>query len=679
MRDGPLTRAPLFKALVTGFVALSITASAHVVSVLGSAKASHSCAPPAVSFGSGDGQATPYVIDSNAELELLRDDSTYWDDSFTLGANLSLSHCTWSSGIGDSVTKFTGVFDGNDRAITDLTVSVSGDFSSRPNDGVAGLFGWVGTGGYVRDLAVTGSVEARVDGSQVFAGGVVGRALEADLLNVSFEGSVIASGLTDNPGINDHPNAGGVLGHGLDVRLAGASADVSVEAVGYWRPSAGGLVGNLDRTFPFGTAHIVDSWAVGTVLSDGLDQSSAGGLVGASGDVRISNSYALVDVTAGDATEPAAGGVVGYGRADLENTFAQGDVKSPRFVGGLVGWAIQEDSGVDVIENSYFTGVLDDSGTASLSVGGIAGHVNTQVNDAFQAPNSFWDTGTTGIPVAAGTGEYIFDPTLVPSPVPVDGAQGATGDQMRSLGTYGAVGWVIAEGYSPSSTWSICSGYNDGYPYLSSLVSTDPCPGPKPDPGPRPPVRPSAPDSPVARAGDGTADVSWTPPLRQGLSPIQAYEVAPSPEGPGCLVDGAQTLCRISGLQNGTVYQFFVRAGNSFGWGPWSLPSNLVTPMALPPLMRSITIQGSRDVLSPRGRTVRIEGQTQGLVGQKLTPHLRLGATGGFRPGVRAAEVQPDGTFVWTRQTRKAVSAYFAIEDLTSNVIEVPAGVPRPR
>ena len=670
MRKGPLTRPPLFKALVTGFVALSITASAHVVSVSGSAKAAHSCAPPAVSFGPGDGQATPYVIDSNAELELLRDDSTYWDDSFTLGANLSLSHCTWSSGIGDSVTNFTGVFDGNDRAITDLTVSVSGDFSSRPNDGVAGLFGWIGTGGYVRDLAVTGSVEARVDGSQVFAGGVVGRALEADLLNVSFEGSVIASGLTDNPA-NDHPNAGGVLGYGLDVRLAGASADVSVEAVGYWRPSAGGLVGNLDRTFPFGTAQIVDSWAVGTVLSDGLDQSSAGGLVGASGDIRISNSYALVDVTAGDATEPAAGGVVGYGRADLVNTFAQGDVKSPRFVGGLVGWAIQEDSGVDVIENSYFTGVLDDSGTASLSVGGIAGHVNTQLNDAFQAPNSFWDTSTTGIPVAAGTGEYIFDPTPVPSPVPVAGAQGASEDQMQSVGTFVVAGWNIAAGFDVGATWNICAGYNGNYPYLSSLVLVNPCPAPVPTPTPTPtptqPAQPQPPGAPgpvLAQAGDRSGEVTWGAPSFSGSGPVTEYEAEAFPGGNICRATPPTTSCTVTGLSNGSGYLFRVRAKNYVGWGAWSEYSNMVTPKGA----ASIVITGSRDTKKPN--IIKVTGTTTGLTGS-VTPWLRLGS-GPFKvePPVR---LNASGKFRWSAKTSAAAQVYVTQGSVKSNTVTIRA------
>ena len=673
MDEARPSHAPLLKGLVTGFAALSVAASALVVSAPWSAKAVHSCAPPAASFGPGDGQASPYVIDSNAELELLRDDTTYWDDNFILGADLSLSQCSWDSGIGDSETPFTGVFDGNEHAISDLMVSVSGDFSSQPNDGVAGLFGWIGSGGEIRDLAVSGSVEARVDGSQVFAGGVAGRAIEADLVNVSFEGTVIASGLTDNPGSNEHPYAGGILGQGLDVRLGEVNADVSVEAVGYWRPSAGGLVGSFDRSSPSVVAHIVESWAVGTVLSDGFDQSSAGGLVGASGDIQISNSYALVDVTAGDAIEPAAGGVVGYGRADLVDTFAQGVIRSPRFVGGLVGWAIQDDSGVDVIENSYFTGVLDDSGAASLSVGGIAGHVNTQVNDAFQAPNSFWDTSTTGIPVAAGTGEYIFDPTPVPSPVPVSGAQGAPQDQMRSVSTFAVAGWNIVAGFGVGATWSICAGFSAGYPYLSSFVSADPCLTPTPSPTPTPtpiatqPPRPDPPGAPapvLAQAGDRSAEVTWGAPLVTGSGPVTEYETETFPAGNICRALPPTTSCKVTGLSNGSSYVFRVRAKSYVGWGSWSEYSNMVTPKG----EASIVITGSRGRDKPR--TIRVSGTTTGLTGS-VTPWLRLGS-GQFKaePAVR---LKASGTFRWSAKTSAAAQVYVRHGSVRSNTVTIRA------
>jgi fibronectin type 3 domain-containing protein len=90
---------------------------------------------------------------------------------------------------------------------------------------------------------------------------------------------------------------------------------------------------------------------------------------------------------------------------------------------------------------------------------------------------------------------------------------------------------------------------------------------------------PSAPFSVSATAGNGAAQVSWSPPA-QG-APIIGYTVTSNPDGRTCITAGA-TSCVVAGLGNGTPYTFTVTATNLVGTGPASSASNSVTPLPVP-------------------------------------------------------------------------------------------------
>jgi hypothetical protein len=100
-----------------------------------------------------------------------------------------------------------------------------------------------------------------------------------------------------------------------------------------------------------------------------------------------------------------------------------------------------------------------------------------------------------------------------------------------------------------------------------------------------PVAAPDAPTISVAVAGDGWASVSWTPPRNTGGAPIQGYLVRTYLAGSASVV-GEQTVGAdvtrhtVSGLVNGTAYQFEVRAANGVGEGPSTGRSNTVTPVA---------------------------------------------------------------------------------------------------
>ena len=91
---------------------------------------------------------------------------------------------------------------------------------------------------------------------------------------------------------------------------------------------------------------------------------------------------------------------------------------------------------------------------------------------------------------------------------------------------------------------------------------------------------PGAPTAVTATAGDGLANISWTPPASNGGDPITTYTVMSSPPGGAIIVAAPATTALITGLVNGKTYTFSVTASSDLGTGPASAPSNSVTPSA---------------------------------------------------------------------------------------------------
>ena len=127
---------------------------------------------------------------------------------------------------------------------------------------------------------------------------------------------------------------------------------------------------------------------------------------------------------------------------------------------------------------------------------------------------------------------------------------------------------------------------------------------------------PGAPTEVSAEAGDAQATVSFQVPVSDGGSPINSYAVYSS--SGGFAGQGTGSPITVTGLSNGTAYTFTVVAINAVGAGPASIPSNSVTPKALPlitvtsPKRGEIWHPGQKYTISWKyrgnpGKTVRIE------------------------------------------------------------------------
>ena len=87
---------------------------------------------------------------------------------------------------------------------------------------------------------------------------------------------------------------------------------------------------------------------------------------------------------------------------------------------------------------------------------------------------------------------------------------------------------------------------------------------------------PSVPTNVTAVAMNGSATVSWAPPVNDGGLPITNYMVSSTPSGASCSTSGLQ--CIISNLVNGATYTFEVTAENAIGESLISESSSPVTP-----------------------------------------------------------------------------------------------------
>ncbi|MFD2671714.1 GLUG motif-containing protein [Marinicrinis sediminis] len=232
------------------------------------------------------------------------------------------------------------------------------DLAAYLSDGGTGYAKWGASGwdpiGYVEDYCFPDPFIGEICSENTYA----------------FTGSFDGNGYTiSNLKINTTEDYSGLFGivagaHFEDVKLE----DVDIAGASF----TGGLIGEMANS---GT--IEHSYVTGSV--EGV--TVVGGLAG-----RINNgsivreSYADVDVTS--TIGGYVGGLVGTNYADIENSYATGNVVAYNQAGGLVGVFA-----TGTIMNSYATGAV----TGNSDTGGLIGKMNTGT-----VTSSYYDVNTTG-------------------------------------------------------------------------------------------------------------------------------------------------------------------------------------------------------------------------------------------------------------------------------------------
>ena len=242
-----------------------------------------------------DGQGN-YTVTSAEGLKniakLVNDGNTGID--ITLTGNITLTG-DWTP-IGTSISNaYKGTFDGGGHTITGLTVTTS--------DQYAGLFGYIGSGGTVKDVTLEEvKIESNNDMSAV--GGVAGRIAGGV---VGYQSGGFLTGCSSSATVNAGNAAGGVAGltdSGATLTACYATDDVTLVSNGTGTYYAGGVVGdNINRST------VIACYAWGSVTGSGSGTVYVGGVTGTNDEGTLTACYHANETVSGPAG--TTGGVTG--------------------------------------------------------------------------------------------------------------------------------------------------------------------------------------------------------------------------------------------------------------------------------------------------------------------------------------------------------------------------------
>ena len=262
----------------------------------------------------------------------------------------------------DDITRFTGIFEGNNHTIANLWVNISSSDNAH-----AGLFGVTGgTTVTIRNVSViSGSIHSSATSAsgQSNAGGLVGLSTASLIISdCTFSGSL---------GVSTSNNAGGVVGASVAPLIISnctflGSGDIS--SSNQSGSSAGGLVGWISSSLTIINSSFSGSGDISASASNGATHS--GGLVG-----WLSSSLTITNCSfsgSGDisASSPSA---------------SNGSI-----VGGLTGHAYSTSPVSWTITNCSFfgSGQISSMGTNRFTVGGLIGSNNSS---SLTIRNSYWN------------------------------------------------------------------------------------------------------------------------------------------------------------------------------------------------------------------------------------------------------------------------------------------------
>jgi len=357
--------------------------------------------------GSGT-SGEPYQITTDVELALLATNvnggNTYAGTYFKLMNDLSLSaYSNWDPIGNDYPIFFMGVFDGNNKKITGLSITNEwGVF--------LGLFGNIHSGCEIKDLTIEGC---------------------------SVTGYDPVGALVGNVYLDERDKA---------IKITNCKSSGTVSAHYY----VGGLIGLVQRSNGIGgdiNTVLITNCSSSATVSCSEENAYAGGLIGSitADDITstpiVRNSYATGSVTA-NRNSNNSGGLIGFIRGSkIENCYARGNISATGlggFAGGFTGYVTGSS-----ITNCYSTGAI--TGT-DINVLGFIGFNDTAYGESLGMPWSItscsWDKDTSGKPTSGGT------------------EVGKTTLQMKTQGTFD--GWDFT-----TPVWKIDGTNNNGYPYLA--------------------------------------------------------------------------------------------------------------------------------------------------------------------------------------------------------------------
>lgn len=273
--------------------------------------------------------------------------------------NIDLAAHEWTpigNVIGKQVNGFKGTFNGNNKTISNMTITLNDEGAENVK---AGLFAFILDKAIVKDVTVTGSIT--IEASLVaVAGGIVGKATGTPNEkgnDTSFTGSIenchsavsINTTITPKNDLKKEGDnssfAGGIAGEVFATGLTSANPDYPKVI----KCSSTGSVTSICTT--------------GNVTNGIL----AGGILGRAQSVKIQNCYSTGNMTSTGGKMPYAGGIVGHVSYDVQilDCYSMGDIASSSsrseetwgIAGGICGFFSKN----SIAENCYATGGISAS------------------------------------------------------------------------------------------------------------------------------------------------------------------------------------------------------------------------------------------------------------------------------------------------------------------------------
>jgi hypothetical protein len=411
-------------------------------------------------------------------------------------------------------TAFAGKFDGGGHTIT--VTSFSGESLT---SNCLGFFGYT-EGGEIKNLNLKyelGSPVISANTEELFAGGLVGRAMNTDIENiaVTFGGSYgfsVSIAVIDTD-YHEYANSriGGLVGYldSGDISRCHVRGKVKGESATANWICIGGIAAEVSGDGDTGSI-IGESSFTGMVYgscvnsTDSRANVDAGGIVGDSSRLTINSCYVAGQVKAEGYINIYAGGIHGWDDLEGSDMYIYADVsatgldstKGRAYAGGLAGSTSYYNDG---FSNAYVAGKVSARGSADNKAGGMVGDIRINSGNPIAIDNcmalltaldggnspavytiGFKDnpsgnaSGSNGkvwdaISITRGGITYTRDgPTYFLSSLPsdsqdlapFDSAAGFAGSTNQS--TYTGAGWDFTAG---TGDWKFISGYD--FPVLS--------------------------------------------------------------------------------------------------------------------------------------------------------------------------------------------------------------------
>ena len=271
-------------------------------------------AGPQAPEGSG-AEVDPYLVADLDDLLWVSDHTEHWDKFYLQTADIdaqataALNAGAGFSPIGNSVTRFSGNYDGDGHRISGLSIS-------RDESDHQGLFGYTDEA----SISNLGLIDVSISGAD-HVGGIIGYNESSTLVGLSSTGTVAGNdhvgGLTgyNHADVSNSRSSCNVLGNQDVGGLIGRSEGPNIVSNSFATGDVSGVdrVGGFIGSLHFSPAQIQNSYSRGEVTRSIGDSEKIGSFAGSIGTACfVEKSYATGGVVYADAVNPENKGFVGF-------------------------------------------------------------------------------------------------------------------------------------------------------------------------------------------------------------------------------------------------------------------------------------------------------------------------------------------------------------------------------